>query len=122
MEGDRVSTTLAQNKVQPRSNSLTLSDNYRAYRGFVLPAVLALVLGPTANIQMSYTYNSCNSTNVQIRRRQDEFTCESYEFYSESDMPRWEESRVPRLQTVGHIHATLEFKGNLKWLPYQQDI
>lgn len=120
MERDRVSTTLGQEQAQPSPNSVTFADSSKAYRALVLPAVLALVLAPTANIQISNLYNSYSETNLQIRRRRGEMSGDYLEFHSGWNVPDWENARVPRLETVAHIHAAFKFNGNLKWLPYNQ--
>jgi hypothetical protein len=121
MDTDRISTTLVKEQGQPHPNSLTLSNVSKSYRTCVWPAVLALAVVPTANIQMSRPSFSFNETCIQVSRRRDEGFGDYYEVYSSWYVQRWEAARVPQLQTVGHIQATLKFQGQLKWLPYLGD-
>jgi hypothetical protein len=119
MDNDRITSSLIKDQAQPRPNSVTVSVS-KSYRPFVWPAVLALAVIPTANIQMSRPY-SFNETCIQVSSRREDGFGDCYEVYSSWYVPRWEEAKVPQLETVGHIHATLKFEGQLKWLPYLGD-
>ena len=118
-EIESVQATLGQERAQPSPNSVTFADSSKAYRALVLPAVL----GWCSLRQLTFKYRIYT---IRIGKRICKFEgggvrclVDYLEFHSGWNVPDWENARVPRLETVAHIHAALKFNGNLKWLPYK---
>jgi hypothetical protein len=106
----RPETREVQTSIAPPESSHT--------RSLFWPAVLTLAIVPTANIETAGTFFTLNGTCVAVQRRR-ENELAGYEVYSSLYSPSWEEIRVRKIQSVGHIKGNLKFGGQLKWLPYQ---
>jgi len=117
MTTDWITAPIVKPIVQDVQTSIAQPESSKT-KSLFWPVVLTLAIVPTANIQTASSYFTLNGTCVAIqRRRENEFV--GYDVYSSSYSPSWEEIRVRKIQSVGHIKANLKFAGQLKWLPYQ---